>query len=67
MCGDIGLSVKQLEKHDKVPEEFECYLKHTQNNYFSFFSYKGYDFIINSIFLHEEFRDNFYNVKKFNI
>ena len=65
VCGDIGLSVIQLEKYDKVPEEFEYYLKYlrTQNIYFSFFNYKGDDYIVNSIFLHEEFKDVFYNVK----
>ena len=65
VCGDIGLSQIQLEKNDRIPEEFEYYLKYlrTQNSYFSFFNYKGEDYIVNSIFLHEEFKDIFYNVK----
>ena len=65
VCGNIGLSVMQLAKNDIFPEEFEYYLKYlrTQNNYFSFFNYKGGDYIVNSIFLNNEFKDIFYDVK----
>ena len=65
LCGDIGLSIIQLETNNEIPEEFEYYLKYlrTQNNYFSFFNYKGEDYIVNSIFLHQEFKDRFYGIK----
>jgi hypothetical protein len=48
-----------------MPEEFEYYLKYlkTQNNYFSFFNYKGQDFFVNNIFLHQKFKDYFLDVK----
>ena len=66
ICGSLGLSNILLEKNiNQIPEDFEYYLKYlrTQNNYFSFFNYKGEDYIVNSVFLHQEFKDFFYNVQ----
>ena len=65
ICGDIGLSIMQYEKYDSMPDEFEYYMKYlkTLNNYFSFFYYNGSDYLINSIFLHQEFQDLFKDVK----
>ena len=65
LCGNIGLSIMQYETFEEEPDELEYYLKflRSQNNYFSFFNYKGEDFIVNSIFLHEEFRDIFHDVE----
>ena len=64
LCGNIGLSIMQYESLDEEPDEIEYYLKflRSQNNYFSFFNYKGEDYIVNSIFLHEEFIDIFHDV-----
>ena len=65
LCGNIGLSIMQYETFEDEPEELEYYLTflRSQNNYFSFFNYKGEDFIINSIFLHQEFKDIFQDVE----
>ena len=65
LCGNIGLSIMQYESFDEEPDELEYYLKflRSQNNYFSFFNYNGSDFIVNSIFLHEEFKELFCNVE----
>ena len=61
ICGNIGLSMSDVKDFD----EFDEYLKliGSQTNHFSFFSYNGQDYIVNSIFLHHEFKDIFKNVK----
>ena len=65
ICGDIGLAIMQYENYENEPDEFEYYMKYlkTLNNYFSFFYYNGSDYLINSIFLHLEFKDLFQDVK----
>ena len=65
LCGDIGLSIIQYEKYDSEPEEFEYYLQYLRafNKYFSFFNYNETDLFITNIFLHEEFKDLFKDVK----
>ena len=61
VCGSIGLSMSDVKNVD----EFDEYLKllGSQTNHFSFFNYNGQDYIVNSIFLHHEFKDIFKNVK----
>ena len=61
VCGNIGLSMSDVKNVD----EFDEYLKliGSQTNHFSFFNYNGQDYIVNSIFLHHEFKDIFKNVK----
>ena len=61
VCGNIGLSMIDVKNFD----EFDEYLKliGSQTNHFSFFNYNGQDYIVNSIFLHHEFKDIFKNVK----
>jgi len=61
VCGSIGLLMTDV----KNPEEFDEYLKliGSQTHHFSFFNYNGQDYIVNSIFLHIEFKDIFKNVK----
>jgi len=65
MCGYIGLSIMQYEKYDSEPEEYEYYIKYllTLNNYFSFFHYNGKDMLVNSIFLNNEFKEYFKDIK----
>ena len=65
MCGSIGLSIMQYEKYDSEPEEYEYYMKCliTLTNYFSFFHYNGQDMFINSIFLNDEFKEYFKDIK----
>ena len=65
LCGNIGLSITQYEANNLDPDEYEYYIKYirTQNNYFSFFHYNDTDFIINGIFLHQEFNDMFTEIK----
>ena len=65
MCGYIGLSIMQYEKYDSLPEEYEYYMKYllTLNNYFSFFHYNGQDMLVNSIFLNDEFKEYFKDIK----
>ena len=65
LCGNIGLSIIQFESFQTLPEEFEYYSKYLriQKNYFSFFNYKGNDYIINNIYLHQEFPDFFKDIK----
>ena len=62
LCGSIGLSIV---KYDEESDEIEYYLKYmrSHNKYFSFFNYKNQDFIVNNIFLHEEFKDIFQDIK----
>ena len=64
-CGNIGLSIMQYESFDNKYDELDYFLKfnQNQNNYFSFFNYNGKDFIINDIFLHQEFKDMFQDVQ----
>ena len=64
MCGDLGLAIMQYENYEDEPDEFEYYMKYlkTLNNYFSFFYYNGSDYLINSIFLHLEFKEMFQDV-----
>ena len=66
LCGNIGLSIMQYENFEE-DDELEYYLKflRSQNNYFSFFNYNGDDFLINSVFLHQEFKDIFEDIKIF--
>jgi len=61
VCGSIGLLMTDV----KNPDEFDEYLKliGSQTHHFSFFNYKGQDYIVNSIFLHNEFKDIFKNIK----
>jgi hypothetical protein len=49
----------------KNEDEFDEYLKliGSQTNHFSFFNCNGQDYIVNSVFLHQEFKDIFKNVK----
>ena len=65
MCGRIGLSIMQYEKYDSEPEEYEYYMKYliTLTNYFSFFHYNGQDMLINSIFLNDQFKEYFKDIK----
>ena len=65
LCGNIGLSIMQYESFDEEPNELEYYLKfvRSQNNYFSFFNYNGEDFLVNGIFLHQEFKDIFPDIQ----
>ena len=65
LCGNIGLSIMPYETFDDFSDELEYYLKfmRSQNNYFSFFNYKGNDFFVNGIFLHQEFKDIFKDVQ----
>ena len=65
LCGNIGLSIMSYENFEDFSDELEYYLKfmRSQNNYFSFFNYKGEDFIVNSIFLHQEFKDIFKDIQ----
>ena len=65
MCGYLGLSIMQYENYDSEPEEFDYYLKYliTLNKYFSFFHFNGQDMLINSIFLNEEFKEYFKDIK----
>ena len=55
----------QYESFDEEPNELEYYLKfiRSQNNYFSFFNYNGEDFLVNGIFLHQEFKDIFPDIQ----
>ena len=64
LCGNIGLSIMQYENFEE-DDELEYYLKflRSQNNYFSFFNYNGDDFLINSVILHQEFKDIFEDIK----
>ena len=64
LCGNIGLSIMQYENFEE-DDELEYYLKflRSQNNYFSFFNYNGNDFLINSVILHQEFKDIFEDIK----
>ena len=64
LCGNIGLSI--IKNETKMQnDEIEYYLQYIkeQNEYFSFFHYKNQDFFVNSIFLHQEFKDLFIDVK----
>ena len=65
VCGSIGLAKMKYESYDDELDEVEYYLKYlrSQNNYFSFFHYNGQDYIINGIFLHQEFKDIFHDVQ----
>lgn len=65
LCGTIGLSLIKYETYDSEHDEIEYYLKYyrSQNNYFSFFCYNNKDYFVNKIFLHEEFKDIFKEVK----
>ena len=65
LCGDIGLSIMPYETFEDLSDELEYYLKYmrSQNKYFSFFNYKGEDFIINSVFLNQAFPDIFKDLK----
>ena len=65
LCGNIGLSIMPYETFDDYSDELEYYIKfaRSQNNYFSFFNYKGQDFFVNSIYLHQEFKDIFKDVQ----
>jgi hypothetical protein len=65
LCGNIGLAITQYEANNLDPDAFEFYIKNlkTQSNYFSFFHYNDTDFIINGIFLHQEFKDMFTEIK----
>ena len=58
LCGNIGLSIMQNENFGEN-DEIEYYLNYarSQNKYFSFFNYKGKDFLISNVFLHQEFKD----------
>ena len=64
LCGNLGISIMQYEKYDELPEEFDYYMKYLGilNNYFSFINMNGSDYLINNIFLHEEFKDLFEDV-----
>ena len=64
VCGNIGLSIIKYETYNE-DDEIEYYLKYirTQNKYFSFFHYNNQDFIVNTIFLHQEFKELFKDVK----
>ena len=64
VCGSIGLGIMKYEEYDEE-DEIEYYLKYirSQNNYFSFFNYKGDDFIVNSVFLNNEFKELFQGVE----
>ena len=65
LCGNIGLSIMKYESLDDLADELDYYLKfiRSQNNYFSFFNYKGEDFFVNNIFLHQKFKDEFKDVE----
>ena len=65
VCGNIGLGVIKYEEYDEE-DEIEYYLKYirTQNKYFSFYSYNGKDYIVNSILLNQEFKDKFHDIEK---
>ena len=66
ICGTIGLSLIKHETYNSQDDdEIEYYLKYyrSQNNYFSFFHYNNKDYFVNKIFLHEEFKDIFKDVK----
>ena len=65
LCGTIGLSLIKHETYDSQHDEIEYYLKYyrSQNNYFSFFHYNNQDYFVNKIFLNEEFKDMFKDVK----
>ena len=65
LCGNIGLSLIKHEAYDSQHDEIEYYLKYyrSQNNYFSFFHYNNKDYFVNKIFLNEEFKDIFKDVK----
>jgi hypothetical protein len=65
LCGNIGLSLIKHEAYDSQHDEIEYYLKYyrSQNNYFSFFNYNNKDYFVNKIFLNEEFKDIFKDVK----
>ena len=65
LCGNIGLSIMKYESIIDLADELDYYLKfiRSQNNYFSFFNYKGEDFFVNDIFLHQEFKDEFKDVE----
>ena len=64
LCGNIGLSIMQYDNYEEE-DEIEYYLNfvRSQNKYFSFFNYKGKDFLVNNAFLHQEFKDIFKEVK----
>ena len=53
------------ETFEDFSDELKYYLKfmRSQNNYFSFFNYKGEDFIVNSIFLHQECKEIFKDIQ----
>ena len=55
----------QYEKYDQEIDEIDYYMKYMGifNNYFSFININGSDLLINRIFLHEEFKDLFEDVK----
>ena len=65
LCSNIGISIMQYEKYDQEIDEIDYYMKYMGifNNYFSFININGSDLLINSIFLHEEFKDFFEDVK----
>ena len=65
ICGSIGLAKMKYESYDEEPDEIEYYLKYlrNQNNYFSFFHYNGQDYIVNGIFLNQEFKEIFHDVQ----
>jgi hypothetical protein len=66
ICGTIGLSLIKHETYNSQDDdEIEYYLKYyrSQNNYFSFFHYNNKDYFVNKIFLNEEFKDIFKDVK----
>ena len=48
LCGNIGLSIMKYESIIDLADELDYYLKfiRSQNNYFSFFNYKGEDFLL---------------------
>ena len=64
VCGNIGLSIIKYETYNE-DDEIEYYLKYirSQNKYFSFFHYNNQDFLVNTIFLHQEFKELFKDVK----
>ena len=69
LCGNIGLSIIQLESNSKEHDEFENYLYYLKSQIysFSFFNYNGKDYIVNSIYLHQEFKDMFKEIKNISL
>ena len=64
VCGSIGISIIKY-KEDNEDDDIEYYLKYlrAQNKFFSFLHYNNQDFFVNNIFLNQEFKDIFEDIK----